>query len=35
MSEKKKINWLNVLIEVVRIIIAAIAGAGGAATGII
>lgn len=35
MSEKKKINWLNVLVEVVRIIIAAIAGAGGAAAGII
>lgn len=27
----KKINWLNVLLEVVRVVIAALAGAGGAA----
>lgn len=27
----KKINWWNVLLEVVRIVIAALAGAGGAA----
>ena len=27
----KKINWWNVAIEVVRVVIAALAGAGGAA----
>ena len=27
----KKINWWNVIIEVVRVVIAALAGAGGAA----
>ena len=27
----KKINWCNVIIEVVRVVIAALAGAGGAA----
>lgn len=27
----KKINWLNVILEVVRVVIAALAGAGGAA----
>lgn len=27
----KKINWWNVLLEVVRVVIAALAGAGGAA----
>ena len=28
----KKINWWNVILEVVRVVIAALAGAGGAAT---
>ena len=27
----KKVNWWNVLLEVVRVVIAALAGAGGAA----
>lgn len=27
----KKINWWNVILEVVRVVIAAVAGAGGAA----
>ena len=27
----KKINWWNVLLEIVRVVIAALAGAGGAA----
>lgn len=27
----KKVNWWNVILEVVRIVIAALAGAGGAA----
>lgn len=27
----KKVNWWNVILEVVRVVIAALAGAGGAA----
>lgn len=27
----KKINWWNVILEIVRVVIAALAGAGGAA----
>lgn len=35
MEEKKKSKWLGILLEVLRILLSGIAGAGGAAAGIV